>query len=263
MTELDLKARIEELERKVLDLSRINDALTEAYKTKSEFLVNLSHELRNPLTSIIGFSEILRDELFGPLNTRQKEHVVHIWESGHRLLTLIDDILDLSRIEVGKATLEYTDAFPRQIVEAALLMVNQIAYTEGVIVTSFIAPEAEQTCTMDARKVKQMLFHLLIASIKMCERGGTVSLNTSIQGPDLFFVIRDSGPGLMGHEVERAFTEFAKLELKDNSIRKLGVSLALARSLARMHGGDIVLCVEGGNVFNVKLPGCVKVAHRD
>jgi signal transduction histidine kinase len=251
--------RIAELERRVAELARANESLAESSRMKSEFLANMSHELRSPLTAIIGFSEVLRDELFGPVNARQREHITHIWESGRRLLDLIEDILDLSRIEAGKATLDKTDAYPRQVVEAVVVMVRQLAFTQGIQLDWAVAPEADVPCLIDARKIKQVLFHLLTASVKMCQPGGVVRLAATVEGADARFAVSDSGPGLTPQDAERAFTEFAKLEVRNGTFRKVGVGLSLARRLAHMHGAAIALRVEpgAGNTFTLTIPGCV------
>ena len=256
-----LRAHAEGLERAVaertLELSETNEALAEATRMKSEFLANMSHELRSPLTAIIGFSEVLRDELFGPLNARQKEHVGHIWESGRRLLDLIEDILDLSRVEAGKARLDLAESYPRQIAEAVGVMVQQMAFTAGVTLDWQVETDADVPAMVDARKVKQILFHLLSASVRLAGAGGTVRLRALRTNGDILFSVWNSGQGLSGEEAARVFREFARIGDKTGSGRNpAGVGLALAKRLVEMHGGSIAFGPEegGGASFRVTLP---------
>ncbi len=256
-----LRTHAEGLERAVAErtaeLRETNEALAEATRMKSEFLANMSHELRSPLTAIIGFSEVLRDELFGPINPRQKEHIGHIWESGRRLLDLIEDILDLSRVEAGKARLDLAESYPRQIAEAVVVMVQQMAFTSGVTLDWQVETDADVPAMVDARKVKQILFHLLSASVRLAGSGGTVRLRALRTNGDILFTVWNSGQGLSGEEAARVFREFARIGEKTGSGRSpAGVGLALAKRLVEMHGGTIAFGMEdgGGASFRVTLP---------
>jgi signal transduction histidine kinase len=249
--------RTAELEERNTALSEVNDTLIEASRLKSEFLANMSHELRSPLTAIIGFAEVLHEELYGSLNARQKEHVGMVWDAGKRLLSLLEDILDLSRVEAGRSELDLTENYPRQIAESVIVMVQQAAFTSGVRLDWTVAQSAEMPVMADARKVKQALVHLLGAAVKRAGQDGEVALEVDVSRDSLLFAVKDSGLALSPDD-PTLFRPFSKVETKAGSGReRMGVGLALARGLAELHGGRITMKNNGGdrgNVFTLELP---------
>jgi len=235
-------------------LARRNEQLLEAARLKSEFLADMSHELRSPLTGIIGFAEVLREELYGPLNERQKEYASLIWESGKRLLTLLEEVLDLSRLEAGKTQLDMTDNYPRQVAESVVVLLQQAAFERGVRLDWVVAQSAETPVMMDARKVKQILFHLLSAAIKRSSQGGVVTLEVEASEEHLKFCVRDTAPALViGPDM---FKAFARIDVEGGGRERSGVGLAFAAALAELLGGRLQAgpAPGKGNVFTLSLP---------
>ena len=158
-------------------LVETNARLTEASKTKSDFLANMSHELRTPLNSIIGFSEVLQDELFGALNLKQKEYVQYIASSGSHLLRLINDILDLAKVESGKMELELTRFSLGEALAISFTMLKEKALKHGIALSLEVEPEAQAEVVLDERKFKQIMFNLLSNAVKFTPSGGRVTVS--------------------------------------------------------------------------------------
>lgn len=221
---------------------------------KSEFLANMSHELRTPLNSILGFSEMLQQQLFGRLNEKQMEYVGHILDSGRNLLRLIDDILDLCRVEAGKESLQ-SDSFPiRQVMESTMAMLAEKAKKNAVGMSLEIAPAADIDVEADSRKVKQILFNLLTNAIKFTPAGGQVRLTArpaapetlrlrKIQKPELPHLgisIIDTGIGIHEEDMPRLFTAFTQIEpVYTKKYEGTGLGLALCKQLVELHGGAL------------------------
>ncbi len=155
------------------------EAAEQANRAKSDFLANMSHELRTPLNSILGFSEVLQDELAGPLNEKQKKYVDNIYSSGKHLLSLINDILDLSKVEAGKMELELGDVELPELVQVCLSMFDEKASQKNLTVKKEIAPELPSRIRADKRKLKQILFNLLSNAVKFTPEGGLVTVRVS------------------------------------------------------------------------------------
>lgn len=184
----EVQAMNEELQAQQKELMEANFKLAEASKAKSDFLANMSHELRTPLNSILGFSEILTDELYGKLNEKQQEYIKDIHSSGKHLLNLINDILDLSKVESGKMELE-SGIFPlRDVLNASITMLKEKAIKHNIKLSLEIEPEADVMIEADERKLKQIMFNLLSNAVKFTQDGGSVNVQarrTSLRVPDL------------------------------------------------------------------------------
>lgn len=219
-----VRERTGELEKLNAELREANLQLLESARYKSDFLSSMSHELRSPLTAILGFSEVLRDELYGPLNAKQKEHSGHIWQAGRHLLDTIDDILELSRIEAGRTELDIGRCYPRQVFEAAGTMLSQLATTHGVVLEWAVDPSAEVAIEADARKLKQALFNLGSRLLKLAGSGGRVWMHADVVADRLHFDLSWSRGGEGGNAPA------------PNPITGFGVSLS--QQLVRLHGGE-------------------------
>ncbi|HKY78209.1 MAG TPA: response regulator [Acidimicrobiia bacterium] len=248
----------DELGALAVNLNRMNDELGRLYRDlesasrhKSEFLASMSHELRTPLNAIIGFSEVLRDEMFGPLNERQADYLNDILTSGRHLLSLINDILDLSKIEAGKMELDLTTFSLPAALENGLTMIRERAANHGIGLGLEIAPEVGEI-TADERKVKQVVFNLLSNAVKFTPDGGRINLSARCSHGEVEVAVRDTGIGIAPENQERVFEEFQQAGQREGS----GLGLALCRSFVELHGGHIRLQSEvgEGSTFAFTLP---------
>jgi len=228
-----------------------------ASRAKSDFLANMSHELRTPLNSIIGFSEVLQDELFGELNEQQKDYVNDINSSGKHLLSLINDILDLSKVEAGKMELEPGVFMLRKILEQSVSMLKEKAVKGGVSLKLNVAPEADIEITADERKLKQIMFNLLSNAVKFTPEGGRVTVKARLLPDVIEISVSDTGIGMKSADMPRLFQEFSQLESAyDKKYEGTGLGLALTKRLVELHGGAIGVESEygKGSTLIVTLP---------
>lgn len=227
-----------------------------ASRAKSEFLANMSHELRTPLNSIIGFSEVLHDQTFGPLTSKQTRYVDNVLTAGQHLLSLINDILDLSKVEAGKMTVEARSFAARPMLDNALTLVKERALKRGLTL-SLEAP-ADLTVSADERMLKQILFNLLSNAVKFTEPGGRIAVTAQRAGDDLCVSVADTGIGIKPEDQARLFTEFEQLDSGyDRMHQGTGLGLALTRRFVELHGGRIWVESEGegkGSAFRFTLP---------
>jgi signal transduction histidine kinase len=238
-------------------LVETNDRLTDLSRTKSDFLANMSHELRTPLNAVLGFSEVLQDELFGRLNEKQREYVDNIHTSGKHLLELINDILDLSKVESGKMQLETERVPPKEALDAALMMLKEKAMKHGIKLELSVEPGAEREIEADRRKLKQILFNLLSNAVKFTPGGGVVRVGARRVGsrepggrseglgpePDGDFLeisVTDTGIGIKREDLPKLFREFTQLEpAYTKNHEGTGLGLVLTKKLVELHGGVI------------------------
>lgn len=259
----EVQASNEELTTQQQELTAANRRLAELSRTKSDFLANMSHELRTPLNSILGFSEVLLDELFGALNSKQKEHIGNIYGSGKHLLGLINDILDLAKVESGKIELN-ASVFPvKDALNAALIMLREKALRHGISLDLDISPEADIAINADERKFKQIMFNLLSNAVKFTPDGGSVRIvaktapGSGIRGDCLEIAVSDTGIGIKEEDQAKLFREFTKLESAyTKSYEGTGLGLALTKKLVELHGGRIWVESEPGkgSTFTFALP---------
>jgi len=225
-------------------------------KVKSEFLANMSHELRTPLNAIIGFSDTMRSRLFGPMHARYEEYAGLIHESGQHLLSLITDILDLSKIEAGKFVLAPQPVDLAETVAACLEMTRRRAEQTGITLTASV-PDDLPTLVADARSVKQILLNLLSNAVKFTPAGGAVSLSAKTLEGRLYLAVRDTGIGISGKALARIGAAFEQADNDPMLAREgTGLGLALVKSLAEQHGGSVHIdSREGfGTTVSVELP---------
>jgi signal transduction histidine kinase/DNA-binding response OmpR family regulator len=254
----------DELGALAVNLNRMNDELGRLYRDleaasrhKSEFLASMSHELRTPLNAIIGFSEVLREEMFGPLNERQADYLNDILTSGRHLLSLINDILDLSKIEAGKMELDLSTFSLPAVLEHGLTMIRERATNHGISLALDVAPDVGEI-TADERKVKQVVFNLLSNAVKFTPDGGRIELSARCVNGDVEVAVSDTGIGIAPEDQERVFEEFQQAGQREGS----GLGLALSRSFIELHGGRIRLESEVGVgstfLFTLPLPAMTR-----
>jgi signal transduction histidine kinase len=231
-----------------------------ANRHKSEFLANMSHELRTPLNAIIGFSEVLSQQMFGAINPKQSEYLGDIQTSGQHLLALINDILDLSKVEAGKMELQLTRFSLAAALESVLLMVRERAAGRGIALSTEIDPAIGQL-EADERKVKQILLNLLTNAVKFTSAGGTVRLNATRDGAGVLVAVRDTGVGIAPADQARVFEEFTQAGGTAGPEQEgTGLGLTLSRRLVELHGGRIWVESElgKGSTFSFTLPGATR-----
>jgi len=243
--------------RDISERKRIEQHLHRASRMKSEFLANMSHELRTPLNGIIGFSELLVDEKVGALNAKQKEFLNDILHSGQHLLQLINDVLDLSKVEAGRMDLYPQPFDTAKAIDEICAVVSPMSRKKGIRVQVDVAPAA-RTVVLDPQKFKQVLYNLLSNAVKFTDEGGAVDIEADVDATrTLRLSVRDTGIGIGESDLVRVFQEFTQLD--SGSTRRYegtGLGLALTRKLVEFQGGTIgVVSRSGeGSVFTVELP---------
>ncbi|PZV14604.1 MAG: hypothetical protein DCF22_08660 [Leptolyngbya sp.] len=243
-----VQQRTQELEQE----KRVSEA---ANRAKTEFLATMSHELRTPLNAVLGLSQILQREIFGSLSPKQLEYINHIHNSGEHLLTLINDILDLAKVEAGRETLIPTVLAAHDLCHYCLTMVQEQATLQGLQLISQLDDDAK-FCTADERRLKQMLLNLLSNAVKFTP-AGTVSLIVHKQPQGISFTVADTGIGIPADKLNLLFQPFSQLDSQlTRNYAGTGLGLALTRKLARLHGGDISVssALGAGSEFTLFLP---------
>jgi signal transduction histidine kinase/CheY-like chemotaxis protein len=237
----ELQSMNEELQSQQGELSEANRRLGEVSRAKSDFLANMSHELRTPLNSIIGFSEVLDDSLYGPLTENQKEYVASILSSGRHLLNLINDILDLAKVESGKMELELERFSLGDALNASMMMFKEKAFKHMIKLSLEIEPDADVELEADQRKLKQILFNLLSNAVKFTQDGGAVSVKVKKDGADgVEITVEDTGIGIEAEDMPELFREFTQLRSTyTKGFEGTGLGLALTKRLVELHGGSI------------------------
>jgi signal transduction histidine kinase len=252
----------DELGALAANVNRMNDELRRLYaeleaasRHKSEFLASMSHELRTPLNAIIGFSQVLREEMFGPVNEKQAEYLDDIVSSGNHLLSLINDVLDLSKVEAGQVKLEVGPFSLREALERGVVMVRERATEDGVQVELSADPEVD-VVEGDERRVKQVIFNLLSNAVKFTPVGGEVDVSAARVNGEVRISVADTGPGIPPEDHERIFEEFQQTETGIEQAEGTGLGLALSKRLVELHGGRIWLESElgKGSTFVFTLP---------
>jgi len=233
------------------ELRRLYDELEAVSRHKSEFLANMSHELRTPLNAIIGFSELLELQLAGELNEEQVGYVEDVLDAGRHLLSLINDILDLSKVEAGKMELELSDFSLRQALEAGLTMHAERATRAGVALGLALDPD-EITIHADERKLRQVVFNLLSNAVKFTPPGGRIDVSARLLNGIVEVGVTDTGAGIDAVDAERIFEEFASGADGEGT----GLGLPLSRRFVELHGGRLwAESVPGeGSAFRFTMP---------
>ncbi|WP_100902787.1 ATP-binding protein [Nostoc flagelliforme] len=256
-------AMIEDItERKEIELKlrASQEAAETASRSKSEFLATMSHELRTPLNAIMGLSQLLQQEIVGSLNEKQNEYVNCIYSSGEHLLALINDILDLSKVEADKEELLLSPLPVSDLCNYAIWTVRDRALEKGLQLTCKIDLE-EDICIADERRIKQMLLNLLTNAIKFTP-AGQVSLVVKKVSQGITFTVSDTGIGIDSNQFQFLFEPFKQLDSRLNrQYEGTGLGLALTRKLARLHGGDVTVTstLGEGSQFTLFLPNPVDV----
>jgi PAS domain S-box-containing protein len=230
-----------------------------ANRAKTEFLANMSHELRTPLNAIIGFSEVIQSQLFGPVDPPQyREYAQNILDSGRHLLDVINDILDVSRVEAGEMTLHPEQVDLREVAESALRLVS-VRATDAQITLSSSLAEGLPDLWGESRRLKQILINLLGNAIKFTPAEGTVSLTTALDadGETVVITVADTGIGMRPEDIPRALKPFQQVDSRlARRYEGTGLGLPLTNAFVRLHGGtlDITSALEQGTTVTLHFP---------
>jgi len=255
---LDVPNR-DELGALAANVNRMNDELRRVYgdleaasRHKSEFLANMSHELRTPLNAVIGFSEILHEQMFGDLNDRQLAYVEDVLEAGRHLLSLINDVLDLSKVEAGRMELELTDVSLSETLKSGVTMHEERASRAAVTVGLQVTPD-EIRLRADERKLRQVVFNLLSNAITFTPPGGRVQVSAQVEDSVVQVAVADTGPGIADDERESIFDVFQQGR---HAAEGSGLGLPLARRFVELHGGRLWVesAPDRGSTFRFTLP---------
>lgn len=256
--EMERNQLAKRVEERTSDLSRANSNLARALRVKDEFLANMSHELRTPLNAILGLSESLGEQIAGPLNEKQQKYITTISESGHHLLSLINDILDLAKIEANQITLDINKVDVQQVCQASLRMIKQLAQKKNQDVVLEIG-DGVGLMWADERRLKQMIVNLLGNAVKFTPEYGKIGLE--VHGDQVAnkvtITVWDNGIGIKEVDLARLFQPFVQL---DSGLAReatgTGLGLALVAQMARLHGGSVTAVSEAGkgSRFSIILP---------
>jgi len=275
----DLKTLSGQLKQRGEEISQKNAELENANRMKSEFLANMSHELRTPLNAIIGFSEVLKDGVMGEMSKEQTEYIGDIFDSGQHLLSLINDILDLSKIEAGRMELDLRNVDVPELLGNSMSIIREKAMAHHIKLNLDIG-DAVETCRMDARKAKQMVYNLLSNAIKFTPDSGSVRVSahrvkrealgersnehpsrltppTSQNADFLEISVADTGIGISREDQEKLFQPFTQLDSSlSRKFEGTGLGLVMVKRLAELHGGSVAVESEEGrgSTFTVWLP---------
>jgi signal transduction histidine kinase len=243
------------------DVNRMSDELQRAYRElelasehKSQFVTNMSHELRTPLNAIIGFSDVLHEQMFGGLNQRQLAYVNDIREAGKHQLSLINDLLDLAKIEAGRMELELSQVAIPELLRGAVSMQAERASRAGVKLALKTEP-AEIMVTADERRVRQIVFNLLSNAVKFTPAEGRIDVSAHLENGHVEVAVADTGPGIAADELETIFEEFEQTDAGRRA-EGTGLGLPLSRRLAELHGGRLWAQSQPGHgsTFHLTLP---------
>lgn len=258
----DAKQLSEKLEQRVADrtaeLVLANSELSRVMRSKDDFLSAMSHELRTPLNAILGLSESLAEGVYGDMNVKQVKSINTIAESGHHLLALINDLLDIAKIGAGKMELELTNTHVEDVCQASLRLVLELAQKKNLKLALSMDNKSVML-TADERRLKQILVNLLSNAIKFTPEGGSVTLATTcdVESESLMFSVRDTGIGIAAEDLSRLFSPFTQLDSKlSRQYAGTGLGLTLVLRLVEMHGGSVTVESEigKGSCFTIRIP---------
>jgi two-component system CheB/CheR fusion protein len=235
------------LEKAHEELTELAAELKRVAKVKSEFLANMSHELRTPLNSIIGFSEVLYDETFGSLNEKQMKYVNNVLTSGKHLLLLINQILDMAKVEAGKMNLILADLSIKNLLNEISRLVEDMVNKKKLVMALEIAENLPNICA-DELKVKEIIYNLLSNAVKFTPEGGKIGLRAIKTGSEIVIEVWDTGVGLASENMKKIFEGFFRVDTPYSRVTEgTGLGLPLSKKMVELHGGKLTVVSSGLN----------------
>jgi two-component system sensor histidine kinase/response regulator len=245
-TNAQLREEIAQRERTQQELARAKTVAEAANHAKSEFLANMSHELRTPLNAIIGFSDLLSEQVHGPLNASQQSCVGDVLESGQHLLSLVNDILDLAKIESGTMDMEWADVDLTRLIARLVQMSRERAVRQGIQLRMEVCPTLTSV-RADERRLKQLLYNFISNALKFTPEGGQITVGAQVAGETVVLRVSDTGVGIAPQEQEKIFDSFYQVDSTlTKSKQGTGLGLALVRKIADLHNGRVWVKSEVG-----------------
>ncbi|MCZ7400590.1 MAG: ATP-binding protein [Candidatus Methanoperedens sp.] len=254
--ELQINLEITFSKRKIEKMILENEALIQASKTKSEFMMAMSHELLTPLNSIIGFSDLLKKKNFGELNEIQEKYIDNIHISGKNLLMIINDILDLSTFEAGKIHLSIKKMSIADVINESIAIIKDIAIQKKIQIITEIDPGSD-LIDADRNRIRQVLYNILSNAIKFSKPQGIVTITARKEGEMAQISVRDTGIGIKEEDIGRLFKEFEQIDKgASRQFGGTGLGLVISKKLIELHGGRIWVKSKygGGSTFSFTLP---------
>lgn len=238
------------------ELVQANRKLEEASRLKSQFTAHTSHELRSPLNAIISFTDLTLRGAYGPLSQKQREKMGRVLQSGRRLLSLIDDLLDLSKIEAGEVRIEQAPFPVGKLLETVQTTIEPMAEAKGLMVSAYLSPAMPPEIIGDEKRLTQVLLNLTQNAVKFTEKGRVGIIIEPTTGDCWRMTVQDTGPGIPERDFSRIFQEFTRLESSGERIQGVGLGLAITNRLVMMMNGEIEVQSElgKGSTFAVVLP---------
>jgi two-component system CheB/CheR fusion protein len=264
-TQKSLEASLESQRLAQIELREAKEAAEEANRAKSEFLANMSHELRTPLNAVLGFAQIMVDEMWGPLgNDRYREYMGIIVNSGEHLLSLINQVLDMSVIEAGRAVLNEGEVNIMDAIVSSVRLLSAQAETRGIILTTSV-PGDIPALRGDLTAIQRVLINLLGNAVKFTPAGGSITLAATHGETGLTISVRDTGIGIKASDIERVMKPFEQSGPKPPRVKEregIGLGLAISKSLMELHGGSIAIdSIEGrGTTVSIHFPAVRLIA---
>ncbi len=229
------------------ELKELASELKRSAQVKSEFLANMSHELRTPLNSINGFSEVLSDETFGPLNEKQKKYVNNVLTSGRHLLLLINQILDMAKVEAGKMKLALSNLPMKNLLNEISLLVEEMVNKKKIIMLLNITEDLPNI-EADELKVKEIMYNLLSNAVKFTPEGGQIGMRAKKADSEIEVMVWDTGIGIAPENMEKIFEGFFRVDTPYSRVTEgTGLGLPLSKKLVELHGGKLSVKSEGLN----------------
>ena len=247
--------QVKQLQKRLAILEAEKEQLQTALENKAEYFSHLNHELRSPIAAILGFARVLKDEIYGALNAKQMQYVCAALTTGEHLLDLVNDYLDIAKINANREELYWEKLAVEDICQTSLAMVQEKAKSKGLAMIFELAEDVD-FCFADKLRLKQILVNLLTNAVKFTE-SGSVTLKVTSNQNMLFFAVIDTGIGISEEDRQKLFQPFQQINNSSNRRYKgTGLGLALSKKLAQLHGGDIVLSSEvgRGSCFCVSIP---------